>query len=840
MTLLIAPAGFGKTTILGDWVRRDERRAGWLSLDPSDDTPQRFWQYLLGALQQVQPGIGIGTVQMISNGEQIDFALTPLLNDLAGMAGSLALVLDDYHAITHPQIHRTLGFFIERMPQQMRLVISSRAVPPLSLARLRAQGDLDEIGEADLRFSPQETAALVRGVVDDHVSPETVNMIAEEMEGWSVMVQLAAQSVARANRFDILADESSGRYRYACEYLHGEILDRMPLETLIFLRRASILERLSASICSAITGRTDAGELLATIALEHGGLLRPAERPGAFRLHRLAALMLRAELENLEPERFTELHRRAAEWYEAQGLFPETVGHLAACGDMEGAVRYAERSAEELLARRTLEPLLGWQELFPEEISASRPRLTLAFAWASLLTGDSYKAQLYARLARRKVPGSPLNGLADLGGHLNALESALGIQQSDERGTPSTIVPRPATPYARHAPSATDRIQRGDYRGQEATQFGLTQAVPRVGLLQLAQGKLGAAMETFNRALEMLADRQDVDDIADVAAATCHIGLATIAYERNRLDGAMSHLSEAITLGRALGNPEILRDGYALLARVHQARGDVDGALDAVAEADRHLDDGMADLQARSTIEALRAGLWLHTGDNQRAAAWCRRMAAAEMPDVVALGVARVLLAQQKEDDVVEQLGPVLQAAEEEGRDDTVVRATLLRALAYDRLGESDLSLQCCHKVLALAEAEGYVRAIADEGAAAARLLKKYRSALDADELPQPVGREYLDVLFNVLGITTGAPRNSETTPEYSYGLGNGSLMTPISDREIEVLRLIAEGKSNASIASALYISVSTVKTHINNLYSKLGVESRTQALARAREYNLL
>ncbi|HVZ38395.1 MAG TPA: LuxR C-terminal-related transcriptional regulator [Candidatus Kapabacteria bacterium] len=837
---MIAPAGFGKTTILGDWVRRDERRAGWLSLDPSDDTPQRFWQYLLGALQQVQPGIGIGTVQMIGNGEQIDFALTPLLNDLAGMAGSLALVLDDYHAITHPQIHRTLGFFIERMPQQMRLVISSRAVPPLSLARLRAQGDLDEIGETDLRFSPQETAALVRGVVDDHVSPETVHMIAEEMEGWSVMVQLAAQSVARASRFDMLADESFGRYRYACEYLHGEILDRMPLETLLFLRRTSILERLSASICSAITGRTDAGELLAAIALEHGGLLRPAERPGTFRLHRLAALMLRAELESREPERFTELHRRAAEWYEAQGLFPETVGHLAACGDIEGAARYAERSAEELLARRALEHLLGWQELFPDEISASRPRLALAFAWASLLTGNSHKAQRYAGLARRKAPGSTLSGLADLGGHLNALESALGIRQSDEKGALPSIVQSQATSGTRQAQFTTDRAQREDHRGQEAAQFGLTQAVPRVGLLQLAQGKLGAAMETFNRALEMLADRQDVDDSADVAAATCHIGLAAVAYERNRLDAAMSHLSEAITLGRALGNPEILRDGYVLLARVHQARGDVDGALDAVAEADRHLDDGMADLQARSTIEALRAGLWLHTGDSERAAAWCRRMAAAEVPDVVALSVSRILLAQQKEDDVVEQLGPVLQAAEEEGRDDTVIRATLLRALAYDRLGESDQALQCCHRVLTLAETEGYVRAIVDEGSAAARLLKKYRSALDADELPQPVGREYLDTLFNVLGISTGVPRNSETAPEYSYGLTNGTLMTPISDREIEVLRLIAEGKSNASIASALYISVSTVKTHINNLYSKLGVESRTQALARAREYNLL
>lgn len=872
LTLIAAPAGFGKTTLLSGWAQRSKQNVAWLSLDESDNVPVKFWAYFIGSLQRLQPGLGSGSLELLQAGQPVELALTALINELAAMPGEVAMVLDDYHHITLDSIHSTLSFFIERMPAQMHLFITGRIEPPIQLTRLRARGELIEIRDSELRFTQQEAASLFGGFPGIDLSSEEIGELIALTEGWAVALQLTGLAMQEGKRGGE-GRISSSRFRYVAEYVFDEIMRRLPEETRQFLLRTSILERLNGGVCNAVTGSEDADSTIQKLLSANLFLFPIDGEPDSYRYHRLFAQVLRDRMEQTDHAEVNELHRRASQWFEMNGSPQEAVEHLIRSREIEKAVVLAEKHAETILAAGKLDALLRWRGIFPEEMISSRPSLALAFGWALLLTGQFESVEKYLEIGHRFAPPRPDTGLSDISGHVAAMENMLAGFRSGERragelkddeesakrkedrppqrGIPPVTPPMGVFTTSAHSLEKPQGSEIDVAIAPPQTRFSLHEALPRVAKLQFKMGKLRTATATYNEALDLLDEHPHQDEEHLLTAARCHAGLAEIDYERNAIDSAMHHLSEALRLGRESGDCALLRDIYLLLSQVHQTRGDLDGAADAIDEAEQILRKGGMQEEMLESLVPHRVRIWLALGQVQNAIQWAQKELQ-NVPDRSSdwyeqrqLALARILISRYRADDALEILTPLLQMAEARQWGDTIIRTLLLQGMALDQQGEAEQAVPVITRALRMAAPEMYLRTFVDEGGPMVRLLKRLRDMQDEEPgiKVEAAPGEYLESLLTMLGVTQEVVYE---TAKNSNGISTHptipaeDLPTPISDREIEVLKLIADGKSNASIADSLYISLSTVKTHINNLYSKLGVESRTQALARAREFNLI
>jgi LuxR family maltose regulon positive regulatory protein len=870
LTIISAPAGYGKTTLLAGWAQRRKQNTAWIALDASDDTPSQFWAYFIGSLQVLKPGIGATSLQMLEStpSPAMESVLTRLINDLSEIPDEVGLVLDDYHVITAPSIHTTLAFFIERMPAQIHLFLTSRVDPPLPLTRLRARAELIQLGSSELRFTLQEVATFLKGTIGETITTEEIAELANQTEGWIAGLQLAASSLYRRKRIEGSSVPVDRMHRYVDEYLAAEVLETQPQEVQKFLLRTSLLERMCGALCDAVTETTGGEARLEELERANLFIVPLDNERQWYRYHNLFAQVLHSRLKQSEPEEVLGLHIRASQWYEENGYVPEAVEHLMRGGEIERAVRIAEQHAETLLSSSNLEPLLHWVKSFPDEQVSSRPRLSIAFAWALLLNGQMEEVEKYLEYCRRSVGSDPTKGLADIPGHLATVSSFLkNFRENEDRQARQSQAQEPGfrapdlwqgprfgvDADARAAASAS--LEGIGFGGR----FGVLESLPQVAQLQMKMGQLGNAARTCHETLD-LGERQTGAPVSPASAmAAAYLGLAEFHFERNDLDSAMQDVAEGIKLGKAEGDTAVICDSYVLLARIHQARGDLDGALDALDEAERLVRKHHLSGHTAATVATYRVRVWLAQGNLQAAAQWSQRWKIdwmAHPTDVDEMQVqmlARVFIAQYRSDEALELLAPTLAAAEAKGWNDTVIRTLVLQALALDQQGDLDQAISTLSRALKLAQPEEYIRIFTSEGAPMIRLLLRIREAIQNGEVDSAIAPapEYLNDLLGTLGVAVGMSRENEPKVEKTTN-GNGgetiriaphlmvTLPTPLSDREIEVLKLIAEGKTNAGIADSLYISVSTVKTHINNLYSKLGVETRTQALARAREYHLL
>jgi ATP/maltotriose-dependent transcriptional regulator MalT len=617
LVLVCTPAGFGKTTLLGDWARRSQQPVAWVSLDVGDNDPTRFWRYVAAALGEAAAGLG-DLVAPLLRGPQVaplEAVVTAVVNELAGLADRHALVLDDYHVIEAPPIHHSLELLLDRLPAQLQVVLATRADPPLPLARLRARSQLVELRERDLRFTADETAALLREGDGLDLPAASLAALSDRTEGWVAGLQLAALSLqGRADPAGFVAT-FSGSNRYVLDYLTEEVLAQQPDQLVRFLLETSVLDRLSGPLCDAVTGQADSQALLERIERANLFLVALDDERRWWRYHRLFADLLRARLQQAQPDRVPALHRNAAAWLEQHGLVDEAVRHAVAAGEVDWAARLVEQHTQERFQHSEAATVDRWLAALPAELVRGRPRLSLARAIGALIGGRVDQVEPLLADAERAAahdPGRPPTGSA-AAGHANVpamlaiLRAELARQHGDaertiafaQRALPqiadddrllrylvgwnlavaALLQGRAADAERALAGIAVDRWTAGEPYNALRACYTLSQA-------QRAQGRLGAALATCRQGLDQA---EAVGRPALPASGVAHVGLAESLREQGELDGALDHASRGVELCRQLGYAQWQVTSLAALAWIRQARGDPAGALEAIQEAERVL-----------------------------------------------------------------------------------------------------------------------------------------------------------------------------------------------------------------------------------------------------------
>jgi LuxR family maltose regulon positive regulatory protein len=867
LVLVCAPAGFGKTALLGDWARAGRRPVAWLSLDQGDNDPARFWRHLVAALDRIHPGIAEQLAPLLGPPAPPSFEglVTALINQLATQHGDdeALLVLDDYHLLQAHQVHAALEFLLEHPPQGLLLVVASRADPPLALARLRARGQLVELRAGDLRFTAEEAAALLREAVgpDLPLPQESVAALAARTEGWVAGLQLAGLSLQGHKDVAGFVASFSGSHRYVLDFLAEEVLDRQPAEVRDFLLETSVLERLSGELGDAVTGRSDSQAMLERVERANLFLVPLDEVRGWWRYHHLFADLLRVRLHQQRPERMVELHRAAATWSEEYGLADDAIHHALAAEDGAWAARLVERHADAMLLSGERATVQLWLLALPDELVRSRPRLCLAQTWMALDSSDvagaerSLHAAELACVAATDEPFEPSAGragsmLANVPATIALARAFLASLLGDAEATAGfasralaeigegewvlELVTRWHVAVAEWLRGRLPEAERGFAAilagWRAAGEPGLAASGCHfLGRLQRAQGRLDEALGTYQEALEVgAAPGQPVPPAAGVG----YVGMAEIAYQRGELDAALEHLTEGIPRCRQFNYTQPLATGLAALAWVRQAKQDAAGAMEAMEEA-RQVAPSPEVASLLNPVPAQRARLLLAQGDLAAAARWTRQrgLRPDDQPSYPRepeyLVLARVLLAQDLPGQALGLLEWLLASAAAQGRIGSLVEIQALSALALAAGGDQAGAMAALADTLTLAAPQGYVRVFADEGQPMRALLGRLVAAKRAE---QPVaGSVPLGYLGRLLrAFERGA---APVVP---------GLIEPLSPRELEVLRLLAAGRPNQQIAEELVVAPNTVKKHVTHILEKLGATNRTEATARARELGLL
>ncbi len=876
LALVSAPAGFGKTTLVATWARQSPKAVGWVSLDAGDNDSARFWTYFVTALQGLYPRLAQEVplnLHAVSSGSLEDFLIT-LINEISALPLELALVLDDYHLIVEDSIHRAMNYLLVHQPPQMQLIIVSREDPPLSLSRLRARGELLELRAAELRFTPEEASAFLGHTMDLHLSPEDVAALEARTEGWIAGLQLAALSVRGRQDVSSFVDAFTGSQRYVLDYLGDEVFYRLPEETREFLLLTSILDRLCAPLCDAVTGAPgpNSHEILHRLEKENLFLVPLDEQRQWYRYHHLFADFLRSLLERTRGDQVKRLHERACEWLAAHGSSSEALEHALAAEDYPRAAHLVEGLSEDTIKRGEMTTLSRWMRALPEEYIRPNPRLCLAYGWALFGIGDLDGAE--ARLVDAEAILAEGGNPQDVAAEIAALRSMTAALQGDMYGALELSQRASANiPAGNNSVASVVALMLGiayDLSGDssaarrsylEATEMGQSAgnvmvtigALAQLGDLQATRGELRYAVHLYQQALQM-----DIEESGwSLLNSAAHIGLGRVLLEWNDLEEARHHIEKGV---HQLENWGGLGAWYANvgLSQMRLAMGDQEGAMAALLRVERssaalrsRLGEAGVNLMAE-VMSSLEAQAWLLSGQLDRARGWAGKVKWDPEEPLSYIRqyrdstLGRVLFAEGRHEEAVAVLSALVAAAEAAGYWGVVIDTLPTLALALEARGEGKTALATLRRALSLAEPEGYVRTFIQNGAPMSALLSRLLETLHGEKTAESnasPSRAYVESLL--AAFPTGYQPIAVSTQRSGRGphpLSPDTQPPPhlLSQRELELLRLAAEGMSSREIAADLIIAEGTVKRHLHNIYGKLGATSRTQAIAAARRLGIL
>jgi LuxR family maltose regulon positive regulatory protein len=869
LILVTGPAGFGKTTLLSNWLHSCSLPIAWLSLDAGDNDPVRFWTYVIASLQKLQAGIAEHVLTMLSSVQtrSLETIMTAFINALATLPEDIVLVLDDYHVIDAQPIHDAITLLLDYLPPQFHLVLASRSEPPLPLARLRARCHMVELTANDLRFSRDEAEVFFHNVMNLKLSDEDITALALRTEGWIAGLHLVSIALQGRQNVSQFVGEFQGNHRYILDYLASEVLQRQPQHIQQFLLQTSILDRFNGSLCDAVTEQKNSQAVIEQLEQANLFLVGLDDKRYWYRYHHLFVEFLYERLYRTSPEGLQALHHRAAQWHIRHGLITEAIRHALAASEFSLAAYLIQKMAQTMLMRREVTTLLAWLFALPDTIVQDAPHLSLVYAWALIHANQLEAVEQYLQNAESAIEaGKVLGEIPSMRGEIAAIRARVAAFSGDSsrtielsqhalallpenvmhiRGEVALNLGIAYISNGNTAAASQAFVQAKDISEAAGNLRTTMLAVRYLALLQVDQGLLYQAAEMYRQGLNVA---HSAGETMLPPLGFMHLGLGELLYEWNMLDDATAHLEEAIERGQRGGDVKIWLMAYLLLAHVKHALGDLD-SVNSILEKVEHLIRQANFTRAHLWLKADRALLEIAKGNVAAAANWeqtCGLDMDAEPTFALEYEyfiLARMLLAQSKTQKAIHIASQLLRMAEEKERTGVMISNLSLLATAYEAANNSKQVIHVLGRALALAEPQGYIRTFVNMGAPMECLLKKLRKAYltrqqSGNNQRWTFSLNYLDTLLAAFGNTQGV-LNNETEIVRNI-LPMQPLLESLSEREQDVLQLLAAGQSNREIAQHLIVGLNTVKTHVKSIYAKLDVHSRTQALVRAQALRLL
>jgi LuxR family transcriptional regulator, maltose regulon positive regulatory protein len=859
LALIVAAAGYGKTALVCEWIAQSPLKVVWFSIDAGDNDPVRFWDYVIAAIQTAYPDIGEQTLTLLHEPQPlpIETILSTLINELSVLPDLLAVVLDDYHVIELSAIHEGLAFLVEHMPSNIRLIMTTRIDPPLPLARMRVRSQLLELRSADLRFSPPQIATFFSDVMGLTLTTNDVLALDTRVEGWIAGLQLAGLALQGRSEPAAFIALFAGDHHYVLDYLGDEILDRQPEAIQQFLLQTSILERLNADLCDTVIGTSKSQAVLEYLERHHFFVVALDDKRQWYRYHRLFADFLHHRLKLKYPDRVKGLHQRASDWFERNGLQSEAISHALEAEDHERAAELIQGIAELLIWRRAEHnTLLGWLTTLPDRIIQMYPRLYLYHAWVLYLVNQMSTAEQRIRDAE--------NALTQTVGSLDPLTTGmLAAVHSTLTGArhlfPETLtlsrqaleqLPQEAVSwrcmaainlgvtcaYIGEVHEAVEVLSYAMELSQEiGSSFAMLSAFWHLSSLQTAQLTLRGAENTCQQ-LEQAAQMPSLQRFPTTGYVALLLG--EIHMERNELDAAEPYLLESVEQINPESFPITLLRAYVALSRLKTLQSDTEGAEHYWKLAEQL--ERMSKLHGRSALLSIsRARRWLKQGNLEAVEGWAAENQLGlddefgyHREDYYLMMARYYIASGDMADKALYLLERMIKRAEASHRNGSLIRAVILQAVAYHACDNNQNAVESLARALSLAEPEQPIRVFADEGQPITLLLEKVLAMQRKGQLSLPISSTYVAKLLTALG-----KRSQSSTPTRRTV---GHLADTLSERELEVLRLLADGLESNEIAERLVIAVDTARKHIKNIYSKLDVHSRWEAIKHAEEHHLL
>ncbi len=863
LTLISAPAGFGKTTLASIWLQANSKAApavaiAWLSLDEGDNDLARFLTYLIAALEQsdaIAATFGQEILTPLQSPQPLpaEAILTPLINELASIPDRIVLVLDDYHLIEAQPIHDALGFFIENSPPSIHLVLATREDPPLPISRLRARNQLTELRAADLRFTSYEATDFLTGMMGLELSAEDMIALEDRTEGWVTGLQLAALSLQGSKDVTEFIHSFSGSHRYVLDYLIEEVLGQQSKGIQNFLLQTAVLNHLTASLCNHLIGQDNSQEMLEM--LEHANLfiIPLDEERRWYRYHHLFADLLRQRLHQSQPEKVSILHIKAGEWFKDQGFYQEAIKHLLAGEDYQNAAELIKAIGFDMIQQGKHTTVVGWINALPEEFVKEHPYLCVLQARSLQLTGDLETSEARLIDAENAMDSQNYQNEESENSILGLIHSCrayssfmIGDHDNTISHAHQALEQLPVTATLTRVQTALYLGIAYRYQGQIHTALDIYNeilpTIPSLGghsiavLCYLHLGDLHMEMAQLQRAKELYEQALDSTELhtgrPDMPfTGYVYVSISRILRQWNQLEDAYRLTVKGLALCREWNVADILALSCLELASIHQALGNDEQAQASIQEAGNIFDSFSA--WGRKIADAHQAKFDLAHGDIQSAASWAQTTDLAAdgafefHREIEYLVLARVFIAQRRFVKAFALVERIYRVAQEIGKKQTELEGLILLALVFSDQGKVDEALVHLEQALSIGEPEGIIRIFVDEGPRMADLLQE---ALECGLAP-----EYVRRLLAAFPAGVSSQTAVTQTP-----VDQSDLVEPLSEREIEILQKIAEGLTNPEIADRLYLSLNTVKVHTRNIYSKLDVHNRTQAVAKARALGIL